>query len=844
MGIIRGLVGSDEYIAMAEDLLKKTVLGNKYIPVVPTPQQAVFLTLPHRDAFYGGQAGPGKALSIDTDIPTPYGWTTMGELSVGDEVFDECGRICHVLAVSEIHYDKTYEVSFSDGSQFIVGGSHQWVTSNLRERARLLSSSESWRQRRRAKRPSRATGNRSEAFSRQLSERNSKSAKVKVHEFSSVRTTEEIRDSLYNGKRINHSVAVASSLELAHIELPIDPYVLGAWLGDGHSASGIITGIDDGVFEQVVNGGYAITRGSVAITRRVVGLTTQLRRLGVLGNKHIPQVYLRASAEQRLALLQGLMDTDGTCASDGSCEISLTRKALVDGVYELILSLGIKCTLRQRLAKLKGRIIGPCWRIGFLTKLPAFRLPRKLLKQKRSGFRGTHDRRYIVAVEPVEPIPLKCIKVDSPSECFLAGRQMIPTHNSTALLMGALQFVHSKNSHALVLRRNFADLALHGALMDKAHEWLAGFPEVTWNEREHKYTFPTGATVNFGYMETERDKYRYQGADFTYIAPDEATQFAPSQLTYLFSRLRKDEGTDIPCRFRAASNPGNIGHEFIKHRYIDPGHPDKPFVPAALKDNPHIAYDDYMESLKELDKVTYGQLAEGCWDDPTPEGSYYSKFLEDAENEGRITTVPYDKGLPVDTWWDLGSAKGRDSMIIGLTQTDGLSIRFIDVIAGSGEGLPFYAKALNERGYLYRSHNAPHDIGVREIGSGKTRLETAYSLGLRFNQVPDIGIDNGIHQVRQIFNRVYFDRMQCATLLKALRNYRKEWNDAGQCWNNSPVKDWTNDYADMFRMFAVGWEDVGAHKGRPIQVQTGFNVRHPPSVINSGKRFSVLAGGR
>lgn len=440
--------------------------------------------------------------------------------------------------------------------------------------------------------------------------------------------------------------------------------------------------------------------------------------------------------------------------------------------------------------------------------------------------------RYI----PFTPTPPQAVFLTLPHKDAFYGGQAGPG-KSTALLMAALQFVHDKNCHCLLLRRNFADLALHGALMDKAHEWLAKFPEVHWNEREHTYTFPTGATISFGYMETERDKYRYQGADFTFIGMDEATQFTPSQFTYLFSRLRRDESTSVPCLFRSASNPGNIGHEFIKARYIEPGSPDKPFVPASLKDNPYIAYDDYMESLKELDKVTYSQLAEGCWDEPTPEGSYYSKYLLEAEAEGRITNVPYDRGLQVDTWWDLGSAKGRDSMVIGLTQSEGLGVRFIDVVAGSGEGLPYYAKILDDRGYKYRSHNAPHDIAVKEIGSGKTRLETAESLGIHFNTVPDVGVDDGIGQVRQIFNKVWFDADKCAILLKALRNYRKEWDDSGQCWKNNPVKDWTNDYADMFRMFAVGHRDRGLVEMPPLVTTSYFDPRRPARRIGSKHAF-------
>ncbi len=404
------------------------------------------------------------------------------------------------------------------------------------------------------------------------------------------------------------------------------------------------------------------------------------------------------------------------------------------------------------------------------------------------------------------PTPPQAIFLTLPHKDAFYGGQA-GGGKSDALLMAALQFVHSPKHHALLLRRNFADLALHGALMDRAHDWLSRFPEVRWLEREHCYTFPSGATITFGYMEFERDKYRYQGADFTFIGIDEATQFTPTQYAYLFSRLRKQEDTDIPCRFRAASNPGNIGHNYIKARYISPGDPDKPFVKAALKDNPYLNYDDYMDSLKELDKITYMQLAEGVWDDPTPEGSYYGQLLAQAEAEGRIGFVPYEPQLRVSTWWDLGLAKGRDSMTIWFIQVDGRQIRVIDCYGNSGEGFPFYAKVLQDKGYVYEGHHAPHDIRVKELGTGKSRQEQAFNLGIAFEQVPEIGFDNGINAVRTILGRCWFDADKCARGLEALRKYRKEWDDNGQSWKDRPVVDWTNDYADSFRMFAVGFTD-------------------------------------
>ena len=184
---------------------------------------------------------------------------------------------------------------------------------------------------------------------------------------------------------------------------------------------------------------------------------------------------------------------------------------------------------------------------------------------------------------------------------------------SDALLMGALQFVDMPGYSSILFRRTYNDLALPGALMDRAMEWLGG-TSAHWNSMKHIWTFPSGATLTFGNLEYERDKFRYQSAEFQYIGFDELTQFTELQYRYLFSRLRRLENTFIPLRMRSASNPGNIGHDWVKRRFLTEGAKhDRAFIPARLEDNPYLDRAKYVESLNQLDPITRKQYLKGDW---------------------------------------------------------------------------------------------------------------------------------------------------------------------------------------------------------------------------------------
>lgn len=188
---------------------------------------------------------------------------------------------------------------------------------------------------------------------------------------------------------------------------------------------------------------------------------------------------------------------------------------------------------------------------------------------------------------------------------------------SDALLMAALQHVDKSGYNAAIFRKTYSDLALPGAIMDRAHSWLAS-TKAHWDGVRKQWRFPSGARISFGYLQTANDRYRYQGAEFQFIAFDELTQFDSRDYLYLFSRLRAPNGLAVPLRMRAASNPGGLGHDWVHERFVAGADPQRRFVPALMSDNPSLDSVQYRASLSELDSITRRQLEDGVWEqDPT-----------------------------------------------------------------------------------------------------------------------------------------------------------------------------------------------------------------------------------
>ena len=357
----------------------------------------------------------GKALALDTPVPTPSGWTTMGDLSVGDLVFNELGEPTVVVgATPPMRGQPCREVVFSEGTTVTCDAAHQWVTvdKNGRRTGR-------WRE--------------------------------------VARTTEEIEQSLFVRGERNHQVALAQPIRYPERELPIDPYVFGAWIGDRTSTTAELTTADIEILEEIEMAGYATARcrtrpltyriGGTGRTRddatgrykRNDSLSSKLRNLGVLGAKCIPDAYMTASVDQRLALLQGLMDTDGCVDVQGRCDVTTINEGLAAQYCELVASLGFRPTLARKRAMLNGVDCGPKFEVQFMAPEPVFRVIRKLIRQKIEG--RFHRFRAIAEVRRIRSVPVRCIEVSSPSGQFLVTRSYIPTHNSSLGRLGLL--IHS-----------------------------------------------------------------------------------------------------------------------------------------------------------------------------------------------------------------------------------------------------------------------------------------------------------------------------------------------------------------------------------------------------------------
>jgi len=248
---------------------------------------------------------------------------------------------------------------------------------------------------------------------------------------------------------------------------------------------------------------------------------------------------------------------------------------------------------------------------------------------------------------------------------------------SDALLMSALRYVDTPGYSALILRRSYADLSLPGAIMDRAWDWLR--PAIHWDDKAKTFRFGSGATLTFGYLETEVDKYRYQGAEFQFVAFDELTQFTETQYRYLFSRLRKGRDQAIPLRMRAASNPGGVGHDWVRSRFIDAVDPSRAFVPARLHDNPHLDAAEYERSLAALHPVERARLRDGDWN-AVYEGGFFKRewlpIVERAPAEARRCRS-----------WDKAATAGGGDWTAGVKIAEAQGLWYVEhVVRGQWSG--------------------------------------------------------------------------------------------------------------------------------------------------------------
>lgn len=342
-----------------------------------------------------------KGLALDTEIPTPDGYITMGEIEKGMTVFDMDGDPTKVIAVSEEKNIDCYEVTFSNGTKVVCDDEHRWVA-EIGTNARRKIKERGWRD----------------------------------------YTVNELYDAKKKGERI--IVPIVPTVKMKKAALPIDPWVLGYWLGNGGAQNCVLSCCEDDadhIKKRIVEAGYklgAIRKDSRnrTVSISVIGLKTLMKENGLYSNKHIPIAYLRSSSKQRLALLQGLMDSDGCMEKErGRAIFTNTKRELAAGVRELASSLGEVVCETVRTCKGFGKTV-KCHFVEWQPQINPFSLPRK---SERFRAREVMPYKSIKSIRKIASVTTKCIGVDSPTRTYLCTRDFIPTHNT--VLLQALKYV-------------------------------------------------------------------------------------------------------------------------------------------------------------------------------------------------------------------------------------------------------------------------------------------------------------------------------------------------------------------------------------------------------------------
>ena len=642
-------------------LLRKTMPGMSKIKFIPNagPQTEAYFS--KADVLlFGGNPGGGKALYINELVPVPLktdasGFKKHGDLVRGDFVFSPEGSETQVILVSTIYDGPGYEIEFDTGEKVIASAEHIWNTWTRKDRDRLLRATPEWRSRRRQNRPSRGKANPLKPGTSAAAKINNSLREYDIIEaHSSNKRTEDIYNTLYvEGKRLNHSIPVAEAFAGEKLDLPVDPYLFGLWLGDGFTNAPYIVMLTDDWFQIESNISEKFTVGLVAAKenrrelqmRRFPSIRNGLKHLDVLGRKRIPPLYLRASLEQRRDLLRGILDTDGTCDKRGQIEVGFSDLLLANDLFDLVSSLGLKTTLREKEAKDQHGNGQTHYRVKFLAPFPAFKMQRKLFRQKLVDHRKTVSHRYIKNMVPISGIPMRCITVRNPGGMYLATRSFIPTHN-TALEIGLAMNCHHRS---LIVRSQFSDLE---GLLDNAKR-IIGTTDGFIGGARPKYRKEDGGVIHFEGLPEDGGIGGKQGVDHDLVCVDEAATVPENQVRLLMGWLRSDRPGQR-CRMVLASNPplDSTGDWLITYfaPWLDPTYPrpakngelryflpdeetgkdrecdaddwimihdvkvyaqSRTFIPSKFTDNPYYSAEEYAKSLSGLPEEIRNILVSG-----------------------------------------------------------------------------------------------------------------------------------------------------------------------------------------------------------------------------------------
>lgn len=656
-----------------------------------------------------------KALALDTPIPTPVGWRKISAIERGDLVFGSDGKPCRVVDTSEVFSGKRcFMVGFSDGSSVVASEDHLWTT---RHRYRPWAT---------VKRTRSGNGGRPQ-----------------------VRTvnTDQLSRSVFvtrpDGLREhNHKIPAAPSLEMKDRALAIDPYTLGAWLGDGNSSDSRLTCFDLGILTVIRACGQEV-RGQHKTPNAycIVGLRPRLRSIGVLGNKHIPDVYFDASAADRWSLLQGLMDTDGTVArhcgrTTARCSFTNTRYALAYGVWRLARSLGLKATIREGRAKIDGRDVGPYWAVAFPAsrQSPVFKLDRKqgLLPPSLGRRSGTLT---VVSCDEVESVPTKCLTVDAADQLFLAGHGCVPTHNSvTGAGLGACWLFGPESEPrgevvaAAVDKEEARRLFNEIDAMIGADERLGAFVDIKQHLGEIKVVHGQGLGSTFKVLSA--DEAKGHGKNLTFVLGDECGLWKGmglyEGLTTGSGARREPLFVFMSTRQRKDNTPLSYLLERAKRKAA--GEIDEPDFHAVVYSVPDDVEDIYDESIWPLANPALEGTCEGGflgWEQLRRQANLAKQFPSQ-EQVFRLLNLNQEVGsaaslisrvdwIACEREFDERELRGRPCWVgLDLSSTTDLTAMVLFFPEDGGAVLPYFWMAEDQVKIRAREDNVPYEQYVRD----------------------------------------------------------------------------------------------------------------------------------
>lgn len=340
---------------------------------------------------------------------------------------------------------------------------------------------------------------------------------------------------------------------------------------------------------------------------------------------------------------------------------------------------------------------------------------------------------------------------------------------------------------------------------DYALEFTRDIPEIKVNHSELRIDFLNGARFRlFG-----ADNYNaMRGLYFDAVVLDEMADFPASAWSNVIRPALADRRGS--ATFISTPKGKNEFWELWHEAQDDPN-----WFTAMLKasETSILDQEELDEARRTMGDDRYEQEFE-CSFEAAIQGAFYAKEMKEATEDGRITRVPYDRAASVITAWDLGIG---DSTAIWFAQFVGQEIRIIDYYENSGVGLDHYAKVLLDKEYHYEQHILPHDVQVKELGTGKSRLETLDALGIRnITIAPKLAVEDGIQAARTMIPKCWFDADNCTRGIEALRQYRRDFDEKLKTWRGRPLHDWTSHGADAFRYLAVGYRRE-SDWGEPIR---------------------------